>query len=83
VNQGLCEVLTTSDRHGIRIWLESSLLAVNVILNLLLIPRFGGLGAAIATVAAEVVLSIGAIWVCINGKVFVADKISDEGDTLL
>jgi O-antigen/teichoic acid export membrane protein len=70
MNQGLCEVLTTSDRHSIRICLEGGLLLVNVILNLLLIPQFGGVGAATATVAAEVVLTIGVIWVCVNSKVF-------------
>jgi PST family polysaccharide transporter len=31
---------------------------INVLLNLLLIPRYGGLGAAIATLAAQIV----AVW---------------------
>ena len=60
VNFGLCEILTTSERQRIRIYLEIGLLTVNIILNYILIPLYGGVGAAIATVASEAVLFVGA-----------------------
>lgn len=57
VNFGLSEILTTSGRHGKRIAVEASVLAINVICNLLLVPRWGGEGAALATLAAEAAMT--------------------------
>ena len=39
---------------------------VNVVLNLLLLPRFGAVGAAVATVAAEVAVLVAQSWVVRN-----------------
>ena len=64
VNFGLSEILTTSDRQKIRILLEGGMLAVNVMLNCTLIPRYGAMGAAAATVIAEVFLFLGAVIYC-------------------
>jgi O-antigen/teichoic acid export membrane protein len=64
VNFGLSEILTTSDRQKIRILLEGGMLAVNVMLNCALIPRYGAMGAAAATVIAEVFLFLGAVIYC-------------------
>lgn len=67
VNFGLCEILTTSNRQKIRIYLEMFMLLVNIILNYILIPQYGGMGAAIATVIAEAVLFLGA-FICFRMK---------------
>jgi O-antigen/teichoic acid export membrane protein len=62
LNFGLCEILTTSNRQRLRVYLEMALLLVNIILNFFLIPHYGGNGAAIATLAAEAVLFVGALY---------------------
>ncbi len=64
LNYALCEILTTSDRQRLRVVLEAMMLVVNIILNLLLIPAYGGLGAAAATVTAEICLCLAAAWCC-------------------
>ena len=56
LNFGLSELLTTSGRQTLRIKLELSLLLVNIIFNAVLIPYYGGVGAAIATLGAEAIL---------------------------
>lgn len=56
MNFGLGEILTAGGRQPLRIWLESGMLVLNVLFNCLLIPLFGGRGAACATVIAELSL---------------------------
>jgi O-antigen/teichoic acid export membrane protein/glycosyltransferase involved in cell wall biosynthesis len=56
LNFGLCEVLTTGGRQSARIFSEVCALATNIILNYTLISRFGGAGAAAATVGSEMML---------------------------
>jgi len=70
INFGLCEILTTSNRQRVRVWLELIMLMINIAMNLLLIPKYGGSGAALATVAAEFVLAAGVIGFCIKERVF-------------
>jgi len=64
VNFGLCEVLTTGNRQRTRVSVEMIMLLSNVVLNGFLIPRYGGVGAAVATVGAEIVLFFGALSSC-------------------
>ena len=45
-------VLVAANRQRIDLWLNGLLTAVNVLLNLVLIPRYGHLGAAAATLTA-------------------------------
>lgn len=63
LNFGLTEILTTSDRQMIRVTLEATTVGVNIGLNLLLIPYYGGVGAAIATVVAELILCLGSFYI--------------------
>ena len=65
---GLSEILTTSDRQRLRLMLEGTLLVVNIIFNIVLIPTWGGLGAALSSVIAEIVLFCGALYFCIKYK---------------
>ena len=58
VNFGLSEVLTSSGRQPARVALESIMLVSNIGLNILLIPRYGAQGAALATVFAEVMFFV-------------------------
>jgi O-antigen/teichoic acid export membrane protein len=60
LNFGLCEILTAGDRQSRRVALEVAMLALNVAVNIAMIPSLGGRGAAIATVAAEAFLFVGA-----------------------
>jgi len=64
VNFGLCEILTTGNRQKTRVSVEMVMLLSNVVLNGFLIPLYGGVGAAIATVGAEIVLFLGALPAC-------------------
>jgi O-antigen/teichoic acid export membrane protein len=64
VNFGLCEVLTTGNRQKTRVSVEMLMLLSNVLMNGFLIPQYGGVGAAIATVGAEIVLFFGALFAC-------------------
>jgi O-antigen/teichoic acid export membrane protein len=57
LNFGLTHFLVARDRERATTWLALLMLAVTVLLDLLLIPRAAGPGAALATVLAEVVLS--------------------------
>jgi O-antigen/teichoic acid export membrane protein len=59
INFSLCEIVTTSFQQKIRVWFELGMLLVYVLLNLMVIPRFGLMGAAWSTLFAEVSLSIG------------------------
>ncbi|MBC8179846.1 oligosaccharide flippase family protein, partial [candidate division KSB1 bacterium] len=68
LNFGLCEILTTSNRQNLRVRLEAAMLFINIILNFILIPLYGGLGAATATVFAEVFLLIGCLFICYRAK---------------
>lgn len=71
MNFSLGEILTTSDNQNKRIFLEICLLIINIFLNYLLIPPYGGTGAAIATVASEIFLFIAVLIVCFNKKLIV------------
>ena len=66
VNFGLCEILTTGNRQKTRVLVEMVMLLFNVGLNGFLIPLYGGVGAAMATVGAEIVLIIAATLACRN-----------------
>jgi O-antigen/teichoic acid export membrane protein len=66
VNFGLCEILTTGNRQKSRVFVEMVMLLFNVGLNGFLIPLYGGVGAAMATVGAEIVLIIAATLACRN-----------------
>ena len=68
LNFGLSDLLTTSDRQTRRVRLESLLLTANIVMNLVLIPRFGAEGAALATLAAEAVLLLGVLWSCLRAR---------------
>jgi O-antigen/teichoic acid export membrane protein len=57
VNYGLTHFLIARDLGGKNLVLAAAMLALNVALNLLLIPRLGGPGAAWATVATEAALT--------------------------
>jgi O-antigen/teichoic acid export membrane protein len=54
--------LLTEDHMRYRVYAMGVATAVAVVLNVLLIPRFSGDGAAFATVAGELVLLLGTIW---------------------
>lgn len=59
----LCQVsLFTAMRTGPLVWINGACLAVNVALNLLLIPRAGTVGAAWATLGSFVVLALLGAW---------------------
>ena len=66
INYGLCEVLTTGNRQKTRVSVEMVMLLSNVIMNGALIPLYGGVGAAIATVFAEIVLFAAAALTCFH-----------------
>jgi O-antigen/teichoic acid export membrane protein len=57
LNLGLTHFLVARDRERVNTWLALMMLAVTVVLDVLLIPRRAGPGAALATVLAEVVLT--------------------------
>ncbi len=61
VNSGLRQFLIARSLERVNLWLSGGLLIFNVALNLAVIPRFRGEGAALATVATELVLAISAI----------------------
>ena len=61
INFGWSAALTTAGRHNARIAVESALLGMNVVLNLLLIPVWGAMGSAAAMLGAELMLT-GAGW---------------------
>jgi O-antigen/teichoic acid export membrane protein len=61
INFGWSTALTTAGRHNTRIAVETALLVLNVVLNLLLIPALGAMGSAIAALGAELMLT-GAGW---------------------
>jgi O-antigen/teichoic acid export membrane protein len=67
LNFGFAGALMTAERQRTRVLLEVLLLAVNVGVNLALIPRLGAAGAALATVAGELALTVGAVAVCWRG----------------
>jgi len=58
VNFGLTHFLIARDRERVNLWLAAMMLAVTVALDVLLIPHGGGPGAALATVIAEVALTL-------------------------
>lgn len=58
MNYGFGEILTTSNLQGLKNRLELGLLTANGLMNLLLIPRFGALGAAASTVFSELLLFV-------------------------
>jgi polysaccharide transporter, PST family len=64
INFGIGEMLTTGNRQNARVSIEMVMLLTNVALNGLLIPRYGGTGAAVATGIAEIVLFLGALSLC-------------------
>jgi len=69
LNFAFAEMLTTSGRQMQRVKLEWLLLAANIIMNIALIPSYGGVGAAIATLIAEAVLLFGLLKLCIKNKI--------------
>ena len=68
LNFGLTEILTTSDRQMTRVTLEAITVGINIILNLLFIPYYGGVGAAIATVVAELILCLGSFYISYRNR---------------
>lgn len=64
VNFGLCEILTTGNRQRVRVSVEMAMLLSNVVLNGFLIPLYGGVGAAMATVGSEMILLVAAALAC-------------------
>lgn len=64
LNFGLCEILTTANMQGTRVIFEGMLLLVNIFFNYMLIKEYGGRGAAVATIAAEVSLTVLAFVTC-------------------
>ena len=58
LNFALCEILTTSANQRKRVIYEAYMLLVNIVFNLLLIPKFGGVGAAAATLLSEIFLTL-------------------------
>jgi len=64
INFGLCEILTTGKRQKARVSVEMALLVTNMALIGILVPSYGGVGAAIATVGAEVVLFSTGVLAC-------------------
>lgn len=58
------DVLTGLGRQGVRTTIQVTVLVVNVMLNLWLIPRFGVWGAAWSTLACEAALAL-ALWVAL------------------
>jgi O-antigen/teichoic acid export membrane protein len=70
LNFGIGEMLTTGNRQKARVSIEMVMLLTNVALNGLLIPLYGGVGAAVATGIAEIVLFIGAISLCFKYGLF-------------
>ncbi len=69
LNFAFSDLLTTSGRQMERVRLEWLLLSANIILNFALIPFYGGIGAAIATLAAEVVLLFSVFRLCVKNKI--------------
>jgi O-antigen/teichoic acid export membrane protein len=61
VNFGLTHFLLARDRARATLWLAFMMLALNVGLDLTLIPGKGGLGAAWATVLSEAALTLGCL----------------------
>jgi O-antigen/teichoic acid export membrane protein len=62
VNFGLTHFLVARDRERVNTWLAFMMLVVTVVLDVALIPRGGGPGAAAATVIAEVALTLGCLF---------------------
>jgi len=57
LNSGLTHFLVARDRERVTTWLALMMLVLIVVLDVVLIPRGGGPGAALATVLAEVALT--------------------------
>ncbi len=57
-------VLTGSDHHGVRSWIIFGTAVVNVIGNIIFIPRFGWQAAAVTTFVAEFLLA-GGLWAAV------------------
>ena len=57
LNFGLTHYLVARDRERVTTWLALMMLALTVALDVLLIPRRQGPGAALATVLAEIALT--------------------------
>ena len=62
VRRQATEVLDNVDLRSTTAWIFAAGLAVNVLLNFLLVPRFGYLGAAAATVVTEGYLMAAMLW---------------------
>jgi O-antigen/teichoic acid export membrane protein len=63
LNLGLTHFLVARDRERVNTWLALMMLAVTVVLDVLLIPRHAGPGAALATVLTEVALTVSCLTV--------------------
>ena len=57
-------VLTGSDRHGVRSWIIFGTFVVNAVTNIIFIPRFGWQAAAVTTFVAEFLLAAG-LWAAV------------------
>ena len=68
-NFALSEILTTSNNQWFRVKLEIILIFTNIILNIFLIPKYGGAGAAVATLIAEIVFCITAFSYCMKERI--------------
>ena len=58
----LTQALVAADRERHYLVLAVVGLALNVLLNIILIPAYAGAGAAAATVATELAIAVGAGW---------------------
>ncbi|HLD21930.1 MAG TPA: polysaccharide biosynthesis C-terminal domain-containing protein, partial [Patescibacteria group bacterium] len=62
MNQG--NALTTMDKQGLRATIQIISLVINVILDIVLIRYWGAVGAAIATLITEMLISVSSIILC-------------------
>ncbi|MBN4049038.1 flippase [archaeon AH-315-M20] len=61
-------LLTSINRQGSRVFSQGTVTLINIILNLLLIPKFGFIGAGIATVTSEIFFLILSFYFIIKYK---------------
>lgn len=61
-------VLNLSGAPGLALWIVAASAATNIVLNFLLVPPFGAMGAAIGALIAAGVLALGALAICYRLK---------------
>jgi len=74
LNFGLTHFLVARDMERATTWLALMMLMVSVTLDVALIPRWSGPGAACATVLAEVALSVGCLAALTSGRLRAGDR---------